>query len=456
MQSIGKKNGNKIWLFLWLSSLWLAACTAATPQESPPPTTEPQITQAASAPARVGETPMPTSPVTSTSEATAGLSQVTPTTPPPVTQAAPTEPVVQSAASLPAPGSAVWGVYVEGLNRPIGIANAGDGSNRLFVIEQRGRIRIIQDGAVLDAPFLDIRDRIGLNSSEQGLLGLAFHPRFEDNGYFFVNYTDLNGDTVIARFSAVPGDSNQADPGSELRLLFISQPYPNHNGGSVVFGPDGFLYLGLGDGGSANDPQGNGQATDTWLGKILRIDVDAGNPYAIPADNPFSAGGGLSEIWAYGLRNPWRFSFDRQTGDLFVADVGQNQWEEINYLAAGSPGGANFGWNYREGAHEFRGNPPPGLELIDPVAEYSHNQGCSVTGGLVYRGSGLPGWRGVYLYGDYCSGLVWGLLRLADGSWQNSLLYETGAQITSFGEDEAGEMYLSDHSGRILRLSHNP
>ena len=217
----------------------------------------------------------------------------------------------------------------------------------------------------------------------------------------------------------------------------------------------GMLYLGLGDGGSGGDPQGNGQALNTLLGKILRIDVDGGSPYAIPSSNPFvSETGKKPEIWAYGLRNPWRFSFDRLTGDLYIGDVGQNQWEEIDYLPAGSPGGANFGWNYYEGLHPYDNQvPPAGLSTMQPVAEYSHAQGCSVTGGVVYRGTNLPEWQGVYLYGDYCSGNIWGLLRDPQGSWMNTLLFENTGRITSFGQDEQGEVYLADHTGNIARLT---
>jgi len=342
------------------------------------------------------------------------------------------------------------------LDRPIGLENAGDGSGRLFIIEQRGVIQIWKNGLLNPQPFLDIRALINIRGNEQGLLGLAFHPRYAETGYFYVNYTDLNGDTVIARFSVSPENTDRADPNSELRLLFIPQPYPNHNGGEVTFGPDGMLYLGLGDGGAANDPEGNGQSTSTLLGKILRIDVDQGERYAVPQDNPFVNGGGLTEIWAYGLRNPWRFSFDPLTGDLYIGDVGQNAWEEIDYLPAGSPPGANFGWDYREAAHEFEGNPSGGIQLIDPVAEYSHDQGCSVTGGAVYRGAALPEWNGVYIYGDYCSGMVWGLLKDSNSAWQQGQLFDTDANITSFGGDETGEIYLVSHNGSVYRLSRMP
>ena len=353
--------------------------------------------------------------------------------------------------SFPDPTSYIWQPIVSDLQRPVGLANAADGSGRLFIVEQKGILRTLQNGELLAEPFLDIRDRVGANASEQGLLGLAFHPRYRENGLFYVNYTDRQGDTIIARFS-VSADSPRADPASEVRLLKIVQPYDNHNGGSLAFGPDGFLYLGLGDGGAGGDPHHNGQSLDTLLGKILRLDVDHGSPYAIPADNPFANGGGLPEIWAFGLRNPWRFSFDRLSGDMYIGDVGQGDWEEIDFLPTGTPGGVNFGWNYREGFHSFEGEPPAGLNLTEPLAEYGHDQGCSVTGGVVYRGQSLAAWQGVYLYGDFCSGRVWGLLPTADGSWQNMLLFETDAHISSFGEDEAGESYLVDYGGALYQL----
>jgi glucose/arabinose dehydrogenase len=221
----------------------------------------------------------------------------------------------------------------------------------------------------------------------------------------------------------------------------------------MVFGPDGYLYMGLGDGGSGGDPHGNGQNVDTWLGKILRVDVNGGEPYAIPADNPFASGGGKPEIWAYGLRNPWRFSFDRLTGDMYIADVGQNQWEEVDFQPAGAPGGANYGWNYLEASHAFRGNPPADAKLVPPVFEYEHGLGCSITGGYVYRGEALPELRGIYLASDFCTGKIWGLLRAADGTFQSQELFQTGYNVTSFSQDQQGEIYLLDQaSGGVYRL----
>ena len=365
-----------------------------------------------------------------------------------------TAPVTSSNASaLPDPGAYTWTTVASGLENPVGLANAGDGSGRLFILEQQGRIRILQDGALLPAPFLDITGRVGSSGSEQGLLGLAFHPRYSENGFFYVNYTDLNGNTVIARYQVASQDPNQADPGSESVLLHVDQPFPNHNGGVLRFGPDSYLYAGLGDGGGAGDPFGNAQSLDTLLGKILRFDVDGGEPYAIPPDNPFASGGGKAEIWAFGLRNPWRFAFDSATGDLYIGDVGQNQWEEIDFLPADSPGGSNFGWDYFEGTHPYDGTPPEGFNPMAPVAEYDHSQGCSVTGGEVYRGSQLPEWQGVYLYADYCSGNVWGLLQKDQGGWDNALLYNNVGRISSFGLDEAGEVYVTDISGSVYLLA---
>jgi len=356
-------------------------------------------------------------------------------------------------ANPPLAAAPEWKMIAGGLDRPTGMADPNDGSGRLLVLEQPGRIRVYQNGTILAQSFLDITDRVGSNGNERGLLGVALHPKYLSNGFFYVNYTDLNGDTVIARFKA-SSDPNRADPASEKDLLQVKQPFPNHNGGSMVFGPDGLLYMGLGDGGSQGDPHLNGQSLNTFLGKILRVDVDHGDPYAIPADNPYTQGGGLPEIWAYGLRNPWRFSFDRQTQDLYIADVGQDTYEEVDFLPAGSKGGVDFGWSFREGFHAYKGNPASGVMLQDPVYEYAHSVGgCSVTGGYVYRGSLHPELQGTYIYGDYCTGLVWGLKRDASGSWENRQLFGTRLNISSFGEDHAGELYVLDlGKGAVYRL----
>ena len=333
-------------------------------------------------------------------------------------------------------------IISSGISRPVDIQPANDGSDRLFIVEKMGDIRIYENGQLLAAPFLDITDRVNMNGNEMGLLGLAFHPDYESNGYFYVNYTGEGGHTRISRFQA---SGNSADKNSETVLLIIEQPYENHNGGALAFGSDGYLYAALGDGGAGGDPHKNAQNTKSLLGKILRLDVNNGDPYSIPADNPFG-----SEVWAYGLRNPWRISFDRMTGDLWIGDVGQNEWEEIDYLPVSWGSGANFGWSVMEGNHAYDSEPQSGMLL--PAMEYSHAEGgCSVTGGYVYRGT-IPEWNGVYLYGDYCSGKVWALI-LVNGQWQSQVMFETGVTITSFGLDEAGEIYLASDSGSIYRLT---
>lgn len=347
-----------------------------------------------------------------------------------------------------------WELVVDGLIKPLGLTNAGDGSGRLFILEQSGVIRVIQNKDILPTPFLDIQNRVLDRNNEQGLLGLVFHPEYEKNRYFYVNYTGKGGDTVISRFN-VTADLNTADPASESVLLRIPQPYSNHNGGHLLFGPDGYLYIGMGDGGSGGDPQGNAQNLNSLLGKLLRIDIDHSAPYGVPGDNPYVEGGGRPEIWASGLRNPWRFVFDRATGDLYIGDVGQNEWEEINFLESGYPGGVNFGWDFWEGTHPFEGNHPQGEVMIPPIWEYDHTQGCSIIGGIPYRGS-LQNWIGIYLYADFCSGSIWGLLRDESGTWQNQILFKTESNITSFGEDEAGEIYFVDRSGSGYLLEDVP
>lgn len=381
--------------------------------------------------------------------------------PPPVAPAAtaaptPTAEVLPSATAQPAaeasparsptPGAA--GVALElvtdDLQRPVFATHAGDDSGRLFVVEQGGTIAIVRGGQRVAQPFLDITALVDSSGSEQGLLGLAFDPRYRENGRFFVYYTAQNGDNTLARYQ-VSRAPDAADPASATILFAQKDPAPNHNGGMLAFGPDGYLYVGLGDGGSAGDPWGNGQNRATLLGKILRLDVDRGAPYAIPADNPWPDGSDArAEVWAYGLRNPWRFSFDRATGDLYIADVGQNQYEEIDMQPAGARGGLNYGWNTREGMHCFGSDTCPADGMVDPVAEYTHDEGCSVTGGYVYRGAALPQLAGAYIYGDYCSGTIWALRRDAAGAWQSSRLLASNASISSFGEDQAGELYLTD------------
>ncbi len=349
-----------------------------------------------------------------------------------------------------------------GLGTPVAITHAGD--DRLFVTDRAGRILLVRGNQVAPQPFLDIRGRVRAGG-EQGLLSVAFHPSYTANGRLFVNYTDIQGRTVIARFD-VSGDPDRADVGSERILLRIDQPFDNHNGGQLQFGPDGYLYVGMGDGGSANDPQCLAQRNDSLLGKLLRLDVDQSTSqapfYGIPPDNPFLASPLPDEVWATGLRNPWRFSFDRETGDLFLADVGQNEIEEIDFVAAGSPGGLNLGWKVMEGTRCFgaggcpSATPPcndPSLTL--PILEYDHSQGCSVTGGYVYRGSQVTELSGRYVYGDFCSRTIWTARRQA-GSWRADELLTAPGPITTFGEDAQGELYLATQRGDLFRFAGTP
>ncbi len=341
-------------------------------------------------------------------------------------------------------------VITAGLDHPLYLTHAGDNSKRLFVVEQGGRIRVLEQGALTPLPFLDITDRVR-SGGEQGLLGLAFHPDYRANGRFFVNYTRRpDGATVIAEYRR--GARNVASRQERL-LLLIPQPYSNHNGGMVAFGPDGLLYLGLGDGGAGGDPHNNGQDPDNLLGKILRIDVDHGDPYAIPADNPFAKGGGKPEVYAWGLRNPWRFSFDAATGDLWAADVGQYKWEEVDRVVRGG----NYGWRIMEGMHCFK--PAVSCDmtgLVAPVVEYDHAGGrCSITGGYVYRGKAAPRLNGLYLYADYCSGELFGFRpggkAPVDGN--AGLLLKTSMRISSFGVDEEDEVYVINHGGAVYRVT---
>jgi glucose/arabinose dehydrogenase len=325
----------------------------------------------------------------------------------------------------------------------------------VFVVEKAGRIRTVANGEILPEPLLDITDRVGAAGSEQGLLSVAFPPDFDASEVFYVNYTDQNGDTVVARFQLIEREPPRGDPQSEQKLLQVAQPARNHNGGQLAFGPDGYLYIGMGDGGRAGDPWGNAQNPEELLGKLLRIDVSGSETFRVPTDNPFLDSPNFRpEVWALGLRNPWRFSFDKMTGDLFIADVGQNIYEEINFQPVESPGGENYGWDITEGRHCFE--PAQDCDLTGltlPVAEYDHSQGCSVSGGHVYRGVRYPGLVGVYFFGDFCSGLIWGLSRSPSGEWNTALLLESRSAISSFGQDAAGELYVLDYrQGAVLRL----
>ncbi len=348
-------------------------------------------------------------------------------------------------------------VVAEGLNRPLILTHAGDGSDRIFIAEQGGQVWILQDGEILPTPFLDVTNLLSSDVNaggytERGILGLAFHPNFDENNTFFVHYSGTNnGQTVIARYQVSMSNPNVADPNSAEIFFTLAQPFANHNGGELAFGPnDGYLYISLGDGGSANDPLNSGQNKNTLLGTILRVDVD-GVPYAVPEDNPFVDADGADEVWAYGLRNAWKFSFDRATGDMYVADVGQNQWEEVSFQPADSEGGINYGWNVFEGTHIFAGGQTAGDSVL-PFFEYDHNQGCSVTGGYVYRGEAISNLQGVYLFGDFCSGQVWASYRTAEDSWETIKYIDLPYEISAFGEDEAGELYVLDHNGTVARF----
>ena len=378
-----------------------------------------------------------------------------------------TEPPTVTPSATPTPTSSpAWPTIAlttvaSGFASPVDMADPNDNSGRvssgrLFVVEQAGRVRIVRNGQLDATPLLDISDRVRC-CGERGLLGIALPPNFAQKGYFYLNYTtEALGQlqTRISRFH-LSADTDIADPDSEQIVLVYDQPHSNHNGGGLAFGPDGFLYIGAGDGGSSGDPQNRAQNLSDILGKMLRIDVETGNPttYTVPASNPFvGQTNALPEIWAYGLRNPWRYSFDRQTGDLFIADVGQNAWEEIDFQPAASSGGENYGWRITEGTHCYNPNPCDKTGLVLPIAEYDRDNGRSVTGGFVYRGAAWPALQGIYLYGDYVTGNIWGL-RPVDGRWENRLLLDSSHNISSFGQDGAGEIYVIDHAGEILRVT---
>ena len=357
-------------------------------------------------------------------------------------------------ATLPTSDDIVLTEVASGLERPVQLTGV-EGDSRLFIVEQRGRIRVLAGGQLRTEPYLDIADQLS-GGNEQGLLGLALHPNFQANGYAYVNYTNGAGDTRVVRYTE-SADGQTLDPATLKEILFVEQPYGNHNAGQLLFGPDGMLYVPLGDGGSGGDPQGNGQNLDSLLGKILRIDVDGGDPYAIPAGNPFAAGGGRPEIWAFGVRNPWRNDIDADGGYIYVADVGQNEWEEVS-VAPLDEAGVNYGWNVVEGPECFKDSGCDRAGLRDPVIWYGHGDGCSITGGHVYRGAALPDLVGMYFYSDYCSG------------WLRSFRYDPAqdaaadqrewsipdlGSVYSFGRDADGELYMLAGS-RVYRIDPAP
>jgi glucose/arabinose dehydrogenase len=418
-----------------LATLLLTGCAATEigGEESPSATAlalGPTVAATTSAAA-----PTATAPTSAPAEATAVPSVATTSAPNPV--------------GITEPGGKIQlEKLIDNLNSPVFLTHAGDASGRMFVIEKKGTIAILRDGARVEQPFLDISSLIRSSGSEQGLLGLAFHPDYANNGRFFVYYTASNGDNTLARYQ-VSDNSDVGDPAS-AQVLFAQPDFAaNHNGGMLAFGPDGYLYVGLGDGGGGGDPQANGQKRSTLLGKLLRLDVSGDEPYTIPPDNPWPDGNddARPEIWAYGLRNPWRFSFDRATGDLYIGDVGQNAYEEIDFQPAGASGGQNYGWNTREGMHCFRSDECESNAMIEPIGEYGHEQGCSVTGGYVYRGTAFASLQGLYFFGDYCSGTIWSLQRDASGAWEQRELLASDLSISSFGEDEAGELYVIPSDG---------
>lgn len=386
------------------------------------------------------------------------------TAPPPSPTATPTPRPTVEASTPPAwDRTLALDLVVGGLDGPLDIAIRPEDADAMYVLEQVGRVRVVRDGVLVDTPVLDIAGIVSAGG-ESGLLGLAFHPD-PDDGRLFVYYTALDGDQVVSSFRLDPDARDMALPDSEVTLLEMDDPFGNHNGGSLAFGPDGYLYIGTGDGGGGGDPLGAGRRLDTLLAKILRIDVDgedaAGGPYGIPGDNPFAdEAGALPEIWHTGLRNPWRFRFDRATGDLWIGDVGQGQWEEIDRAPAGV-GGLDFGWNIMEGTHCYGAGPecdPTGLTL--PVAEYGHDEGCSVTGGTVYRGEAQTDLEGWYVLSDYCSGRFWvvdAAAAAADGLQQPLVALDSGRNISAIAEDAAGELFVTDlSSGEILRVVVGP
>jgi len=341
-----------------------------------------------------------------------------------------------------------------GFDNPVYLT-APPGDARLFVVEQPGRIRIIDNGRLVARPFLDVTGKVGYGG-ERGLLSVAFHPLYGTNGFLFVNYTNRNGDTQIERYT-VSADRNVVDPSTAKLILAIDQPYSNHNGGLVMFGPDGMLYVGMGDGGSQRDPHNNGQNPNALLGKLLRINVDRGDPYSVPSGNPFASGGGKGEIWAVGLRNPWRFSFDKPTGLLYIGDVGQDKYEEVN-IAPANRAGVNYGWSAMDGPDCFKSSTCNKSQFQQPALTYTHDSGtCSIIGGFVYRGRAIPEVVGQYFYSDYCNSWVRSLSYANDKVRSYHQWIDGGlGSIVSFGEDSTGELYICSSNGRVYRIVKRP
>jgi glucose/arabinose dehydrogenase len=417
---------------LCVSVLALGACTHKTPRTAPAPS-------ASSPSPSLSASPTPTPTPRRTPTPTPSKKPAPPRTNPPA-------PAGFSLANVHIRLTS----FISGLSSPIFMTHAGDGSGLLYVVEQGGRILVYDSSGRRRATFLDIGSRVSC-CGERGLLGLAFHPSFETNRRFFVYYTDNNGDDVVAEFRAT--STTSASTSGKI-VLKVADPYANHNGGMLAFGRDGFLYIAMGDGGSGGDPQNNGQSLGTLLGKILRININSGSPYSSPSSNPFySRAGARKEIWAYGYRNPWRFSFDRSTHAMFIGDVGQNEWEEIDVESAGR-GGRNYGWRVMEGKHCYNASTCNRSGKVLPIAEYSHALGCSVTGGYVYRGTRYPSLKGAYFYGDYCSGRIWAMDAAAAirGSSRVKHVLDTGLSISSFGEDQNGEVYVVNLGGSISKL----
>lgn len=446
-------------LGLLLTLAWASACASATPSPTVSTTAPPQNTLV---PRTATTAPTPTQTLAPPTDAPTAT-KISPTATLAPTQPAPTRPAATDTRTASNDDSFRVSAesFITDLKRPVFVTNAGDGSGRLFIVEQSGRILIAENGRVREKPFLDLRDKITTAGNEQGLLGLAFHPAYKNNGQFFVNYSRKgDGDNIIARFR-VSDDANVADVNSEKILLTIPGEEPNHNGGMIEFGPDGYLYIGAGDGGGAGDRHGdigNGQALNTLLGKILRVDVNA-DTYLVPPDNPFvKRADAKPEIWSYGLRNPWRFSFDRLTGDLYIGDVGQSSKEEVDFQPATSEGSENYGWRIMEGDECYDESQDCNrADLIAPIAVYSHDLGCSITGGYVYRGKMYPSLAGQYLFADYCTGIVWASARDANGTWQTRRVGQFDDTISSFGQDEAGELYVVGHgNGVIYKLTASP